>query len=253
MTSSPAAQSLLRPQPSKLLPFLVFSVIGHAAVVTLALLFSWLFGDHPGVIDQKPITASLVRLGKPRDEKLLPKKEEDPPPEPAQEKPVEVAAPPKPAEAAIPIPTKDAKVDPKKEAPKDASKPKDAKKDLFAALNKAGKADDVEGRLDGDRNGDSAKQEGERYYGLLSSVVKRNYDVSNSIAEADRRRLRAVVTVRIAPSGELLDVKLSAPSGNELFDAAVVEAVKKAAQFTAPPAHLRDGLRKTGVPFEFTP
>ena len=222
------------------------------AVVALALLYSWLFGSSLSPLDQKPITASLVRLGKPRDEKLLPKKEEEPPPvEKPAEKPVEVAAPTKPAETAVPIPTKDVKVEPKKDSGKDSKK--NAKKDLFAAFNKTGKADDVEGQADGDPNGDSAKQEGERYYGLLTSVVKRNYDVSNSIAESERRRLHAVVMVRIAPSGELLEVKLVTSSGNDLFDGAVVEAVKKAAPFTAPPDHLRDDLKKHGVPFDFTP
>lgn len=253
MTHSPAADSLLRPRPSNLMPFLVASVTGHALVVALALLFSWLYGARLSHLDQKPIVASLVRLGKPRDEKLLPKKEEEPPPAEVQEKPVEVAAP-KPVETAVPIPTQDAKLAVKKDSK--APKAKDAKKDLFAAFNKTakqGKAQDVEGQADGDPNGDSAKQEGERYYGLLSSVVKRNYDVSNSIAEAERRRLHAVVTVRIAATGDLIDVRLTASSGNELFDAAVVEAVKKAAPFSAPPDHLRDGLRKTGVPFEFTP
>jgi len=245
MTPSPAIDSLLRPRPSRLMPFLIFSVVGHAAVIALALLFSWLFGSSLNPLDQKPITASLVRLGKPRDEKLLPKKEEDPPTvEKPAEKPVEIAAL-KPADTAVPIPTKDMNVEPKK--------PKDAKKDLFAALNKTGKVEEVEGAADGDPNGDSAKQEGERYYGLLSSVVKRNYDVSNSIAESERRRLHAVVTVRISPSGELLEVKLVTSSGNDLFDGAVVEAVKKAAPFTAPPDHLRDDLKKHGVPFDFTP
>ncbi len=253
MTQSPVAESLLRPRPSKLLPFLVFSLVGHASFVGFALLFSWLYGAPMSALDQKPITASLVRLGTKRDEKLLPKKDEEPPPaEKPAEKPVEVAKP-VPAETAVPIPTKDAKVEPKKDTSKDASKSKNAKKDLFAAFKKTGKAEEVEGQADGDPNGDSAKQEGERYYGLLSSVVKRNYDVSNSIAESERRRLHAVVLVRIAPTGELLEVKLTTPSGNELFDGAVVEAVKKAAPFTAPPDHLRDDLKKRGVPFDFTP
>ncbi len=246
--------SLLAPRPSRLMPFLLASVVGHAAAVALALVFSWLFAGPSISLDQKPITASLVRLGKQRDDKLLPRKEEEPPP--AAEKPVEVAAPKPPDTAvAVPIPSKDAKPDPKKDASKEP-KPKDAKKSLFDAFNKtgrAGKPEELEGQADGDPNGDSAKQEGERYFGLLTSVVKRNYDVSNSISEAERRRLHAVVTLKIATTGELLDVKLSTPSGNELFDAAVLGAVKKAAPFTAPPEHLRDGLRKTGVSFDFTP
>ena len=217
------------------------------------MLFSWLYGAPMVNLDQKPITASLVRRGVLRDEKLLPKKEEEPAPPPEEKKTAEVAMP-KPAETAVPIPTKDAKVEPKKESSKDtASKAKDAKKDLFAALNKTGKAEELEGQADGDPNGDSAKQEGERYYGLLISVVKRNYDVSNSIAEAERRRLHAIVNVRIAATGQLLDVKLATSSGNDLFDGAVLEAVRKAAPFSAPPEHLRDDLKKTGVAFDFTP
>ncbi len=256
LSPNPMADSLLRPRPSRVLPFLLASVVGHAAAITLGLLFSWLFGSPMANLDQKPITASLVRLGKPRDDKMLPRKEEEPPPAPVQEKPVEVPSPAPPkVDTAIPIPVKDAKVEPKKDTSKDVSK-KDAKKDLFAAFNKTakpGKAEELEGSADGDVNGDSAKQEGERYYGLLSSVVRRKYDVSNSIAESERRRLHAVVKVRIGAAGQLVDVKLVTSSGNELFDGAVIEAVKTAAPYTPPPAHLREALAKSGVSFDFTP
>jgi protein TonB len=59
--------------------------------------------------------------------------------------------------------------------------------------------------------------------------------------------------LRIGPAGELLDVSLTRPSGNELFDSAVIGAVKKAAPFSPPPEHLRDSLKKAGVAFVFTP
>lgn len=256
LSPNPMADSLLRPRPSRLMPFLVASVVGHAGVITLALVFSWLFGSSISNLDQKPITASLVRLGKPRDDKMLPRKEEEPPPAPVQEKPVEVPSPTQPkADTAIPIPTKDAKVEPKKNTSKETSK-RDAKKDLFAAFNKTakpGKAEDLEGAADGDVNGDSAKQEGERYYGLLTSVVKRNFNVSNSIAESERRQLHATIKVRIAANGQLIDVTLVGSSGNELFDGAVIEAVKGAAPYTPPPEHLREALAKSGVSFDFKP
>jgi protein TonB len=51
----------------------------------------------------------------------------------------------------------------------------------------------------------------------------------------------------------LLDVSITKGSGNELFDSAVLGAVKKAAPFSAPPEHLRDALKKSGVPLVFTP
>ena len=59
--------------------------------------------------------------------------------------------------------------------------------------------------------------------------------------------------MRIGAGGELMDVTLTKPSGNELFDSAVLGAVKKAAPFSAPPEHLRDSLKKSGVAFVFTP
>src|SRR4051812_43166024 len=106
-----AAQSLLAPRPSKAAPFFALSVLGHALVVIVALIANWLIAPKVIDLDQKPLKATLVRLGKPRDEKLLPRKEEPPPPpvekppEPAPV-PVPVAAPPP---AAVPIPGLDKK------------------------------------------------------------------------------------------------------------------------------------------------
>ena len=239
-----AATSLLRPRPSRILPFLLASVVGHGVLIALALLLSWLLAGPQVDLDQKPIKASLVRLGKPRDEKLLPRKEDLPPPPPPEVKAVDVKAPT--PDKVVKLPSKDAKPEPKV----------DARKSLFDAFSKSTKTvkpEELEGALDGDPNGDSAKQEGERYFGLLNSVVKRNYDVSNTIAEAERRTLRAEVAIRIGNGGELLDVRLTKSSGNDLFDSAVLGAVKKAAPYSAPPPHLRDSLKQQGVAFVFTP
>ncbi|MFT3706807.1 MAG: TonB family protein [Archangium sp.] len=240
---SAQAQSLLQDRPSPLPMFVGLSVVGHLLAVGVWLLLGWVFAGPRMELDQKPIKASLVRLGKPRDEKLLPRKEDEPPPPPPKVDKVEVAAP-KPPDNAVKIPTKDAKPE------------KEQKKSLFDAFNKTGKqakAEELEGEADGDPNGDAAKQEGEKYYGLLRSVVKRNYDVSNTIDEAERRRLRAEVAFRIGNAGELIDVDVTKPSGNELFDEAVLAAVKKAAPFTPPPEHIRDELKKNGVAIVFTP
>lgn len=250
MASTPV--SLLEERPSPLPLFVGGSVIAHVLAVGVWLLVGWLVAGPKVELEQKPMKATLVRLGKKRDEKLLPRKEEEPPP-PAP-KAVEVAAPtPAKPDTAVKIPTKDAK--PEKTEKSDGAK--DAKKSLFDAFSKTGRQgkvpDELEGEADGDPNGDAAKQEGERYFGLLNSVVKRNYDVSNTIDEAERRRLRAEVALRIGATGELLEVTLTKPSGNELFDSAVIGAVKKAAPFSAPPEHLRDSLKKAGVAFVFTP
>ena len=188
-----------------------------------------------------------MRLGKPRDEKLLPRKEEEPPPPPAKAEAEPVKLPPQ--DTAVKIPTKDVK--PEKTASKEG--PKDNKKSLFDALNRAsrGAAAEIEGAADGDPEGDSAKQEGERYFGLLRAVVRRNYDVSDTIPESERRTLKAEVALWIGTAGEVLNVKLTKASGNEMFDSAVLGAVKKASPFAPPPDTLKDTLRKQGVAIVF--
>ena len=234
-----AAQSLLAYRPSKVGPFFAFSVVFHVVAVAVVLTASWLFAPAVVDLDQKPIKASLVRLGKPRDEKLLPRKEE-PPPEVKPEK-VEVPLPiPAPKAIAVPGP------DPKKPT---------AKQDLFKALNSASKQarpEELEGRADGDPNGDAAKEEGERYFGIISAAVRRYYDVSNTIPEAERRTLKAEVAMKVSASGEASDVRLKKGSGNELFDEAVLSAVKKAAPFSPPPEHLKKILQ-AGVTLAFSP
>lgn len=233
--------SLLDDRPSPLPLFVGVSVVGHVVVVLLLIVFNWLWGAPKIDLEQKPIKASLVRLGKKREETLLPRKEEPPPPAP---KVAEVA--PKPtADTAVKIPDKNAKRE--KEAPKKSLA------DMMAAASKNAKPEELEGEADGDPNGDSAVQEGERYYGLITSVIRRNYDVSNTIDESERRRLKAAVAMRIDDTGKLLDVEITQSSGNELFDSAVIGAVKKAAPFTAPPEHLRKSLKKDGVALVFTP
>jgi TonB family protein len=236
MTSVPY-QSPLANRPSPMLPFIVASLVGHAGVVALALVLQWLFEQPRVDLDQKPIMASIVRQGKKRDEQLLPRKEPEAPP-PPQDK--------------IPIPTPGVKPEPKPKVVSD--KPADKKRSLFDALNKSSaKAEEVEGEEDGDPNGDSARQEGERYYGVIKAAVRRYYDVSNTIAEAERIQLKADVIIRLDAEGNVIEVSLAKSSSNDVFNNAVIAAVKKAAPFGPPPAPLRGPLKKDGVQLRFTP
>lgn len=243
---NPAADSLLRPRPSGLLPFVLGSLVGHLLVVAVALTLSWVWAAPRLDLTPVPIKASLVRKGTPRDPNLLPTKPEPPAPvapQPAQVKPPDPVAPPA---AAAPTPVKVASRDAK------AEPAKDPRKSLFEAINRTTRAArEAEGAADGDADGTSTTQEGERYFALLESVVHKNYDVSDTIPEAERRTLKAQVSLRIGAGGEVLDVRVTAGSGNPTFDAAVLAAVKKASPFTPPPLHLREGLKKDGVGFVF--
>ncbi len=235
-----AAQSLLAHRPSRAVPFFALSVGLHVLAIAVGLIASWLLSPKLLDLDQKPITASLVRLGKPREEKLLPRKEE-PPTEVKKEEKVEIPLPvPSPKAVVVPGP------EPKKPT---------AKQDLFKALNNASKQakpEELEGKADGDPNGDSTKEEGERYFGIISAAVRRYYDVSNTIPEAERRTLKAVVAMKVSATGEASDVRLTKGSTNDLFDEAVLSAVKKAAPFSPPPAHLKKVL-SAGVTLMFSP
>lgn len=232
-----AYNSLLRLNHPLLWPFLIASLVGH--LLFFVVIFGFLERPKPkNTLAQKPIRASLVRLGKPRDPTLLPRHEAAPPPPAA---PVSVPS----SKAVVPTPSK----------PAPAAKPVDASANLasaFASVAKPGAAP-LEGQPDGDPMGDSAIQEGERYFGLIAAAVRRNYDVSASIPENQRSRLEAIAFIRIASNGKLLDSKLNKSSGNLLFDAAVESALKKASPFPPPPEHLKDSLRKDGVQLRFTP
>ena len=237
MIGSTSYQSLLANRPSALGRFMIASIGFHAAIVVVLLVLQWVI-DKPRVdLDQKPIMATLVKQGKKREETLLPRKEPEAPP---------------PPEAKIPIPTPGVKPDPKPKVTSDKPQP-DKKKSLFDALNKTAKAEENEGEEDGDPNGDSAKQEGERYFGVIVGAVKRHFNVPDTIPEAERIRLRAVLFIRLDAEGRLLEVSVSKGSGNDIYDNAAVGAVKKAAPFGPPPPHLRDTLRSKGQSFGLTP
>jgi TonB family protein len=247
---------MLIARPSRLGMFLGVSVAGHGLLLALGILYS-LLTAVPKLDPNVPvIKATLVRQGKPRDQKLLPRKEEPPPP------PKEVKAPPAPASEAPKPPDKPAVAVPSvKPAPAPAPQKgdkagDDRRKRLFGAFDKTSKKvpeEELEGAEDGDANGDAAIAEGERYYALLSSQIRRNYNVADTIPETERMHLKAQVLLRLGRTGEVLETRLTSTSGNDLFDAAVLAAVKKASPFSPPPDHLRDALQKQGVVLEFHP
>jgi TonB family protein len=244
--SASSPSSLLATPPQPLGRFLVPSVLVHAVLLGLVLGYGALTARPLIDLDQKPIVAKLVRQGTPRDEKLLPRIDETPPP------PKEQAPPPAPAPVAVPSPAAPAPA--KTKAP--GQKTGDERQKLLGAFDQMSKTKrpaEVSGALDGDTSGDASESEGERYYGQLSAQVKRFYDVSETIPDQERVRLVAQVALFIDSSGQLSRVRLAKPSGNDLFDSAVLEAVKRAAPFAPPPVHLRSALQKYGIVLQFRP
>jgi TonB family protein len=245
--SASAHSSLLAAPPLPLGRFLVPSVLVHAVLLGLVLGYGALTARPMLDLDQKPIKATLVRLGTPRDEKLLPRIEELPPP------PKEAAPAPAPAPAVLPAPPT-APAPAKTKAP--GEKTGDERQKLLGAFDKLSKSKHppaTSGAVDGDVSGDSAESEGERYYGQLSAQVKRFYDVSETIPDQERVHLVAQVALFIDSAGQLARFRLAKSSGNDLFDTAVLAAVKRAAPFAPPPDHLRSTLQKYGIVLQFRP
>lgn len=246
-----APVSLLARRPEgPLYRFLFWSALVHAVLFSLAVVWAEIHEGPAIDLDQKPIKATLVRQGTPRDEKLLPRIEQPPPP-PLEQKapePVPTPAPPKPvapSPVAAPAPPK---------TKQSGEKKADPRQQLMGAFDKMSKSKpDTTGAADGDPSGDAAVAEGEAYYARLRSQITRFYDVSQTIPDAERIRLTAQVAVFISPAGQLERARLARSSGNDLFDSAVMAAVKRAAPFSPPPTHLRDNLEKYGVVLMFRP
>lgn len=252
------AQSLLVRRRPALAPFVVLSIAAHILAVAAAVAINLIPRQAPIDLNQKPIKASLVRLGKERDKKLLPRKEEAPPPpqavKPPAPPPPTPTAPPPPATPTVPIPgvTKSPPAAASKQ-PAEKAPPKKSLADAFGKFA-AKPAEELEGASDGDPLGDSAIQEGERYVGQVKAAVKRHYDVSSTISEQERMHLRTVVRFRIARGGDIIGApEVLRGSGNDVYDSAVISAVKRAAPFGPPPDHLRDELQTRGFEGEFTP
>ncbi len=246
-----APVSLLARRPEgPLLAFLFWSAVVHAVLLSLAVVYAKLHETPPLDLDQKPIRATLVRQGTPRDEKLLPRIEQPPPPPLEQKAPAPVAAP-EPPRTAAPSPVAAPAPPRTKQA---GEKKADPRQKLLGAFDRMGKPkSEVIGAVDGDPGGDSAVAEGEAYYARLRSQITRFYDVSETIPESERIRLTAQVALFISSNGQLDRARLAKSSGNDLFDTAVLGAVKRAAPFSPPPPHLRDPLQKYGVVLMFRP
>ncbi|HEY9035493.1 MAG TPA: cell envelope integrity protein TolA, partial [Pseudomonadales bacterium] len=66
------------------------------------------------------------------------------------------------------------------------------------------------------------------YIGVIKSAVENSW----SRPPSARRDMRAVVNIRLIPTGELISVTLIKSSGDSAFDRSVLQAVEKAAPFS---------------------
>jgi TonB family protein len=224
----------LRPQPMVWISILG-SAAAHAGLIIL-LIIGGLVKDSGGREHVK-ITA-LLKKGQPRPKDWLPRKEA----------------------AAVPAPPKN--VRPSKEAKKVDSKAHntssrvDYSRDMASALSglakEGGKEDSGEGSPDGVDEGTALiAQKGNEYMTKLYSAVKGQYSVPEIITERERQFLNATVVITINARGQIKNLTFEKRSGNQVFDSAIENAIRRAAPFPPPPAELADKYASEGIGIDF--
>lgn len=237
-----APPSLLAPQVRMpALPAVGLAVALHVGVFAAAFVLPRLFDRQPP--PRKPIIAHLVALGRPRDPRLLPRK--DSPPPSAASRPVPV-----PSTAAAPS-----------AAPR---KPEPSRSELMerALARAAGKADpETREPADPERVGSASgsvegtattAEEGDAYFTAVHDAILEHYVVPSVISERERLYLAASVLAWIGPDGRILRHEFQKKSGNTFFDQALELAIQKT-RLPPPPAGLARSLRDNGVLLNFRP
>lgn len=269
-TTSIPTSSLRAPVDRRFAVFVAVSVGLHVGVVVGYGLWD---ARQVAVLEMptEPIKATLVRLGKKRDEKLLPRLDTAPKPAPAEKPkatPVPVKDTPPPVEKAVPVPLKDDK----KAPPPDKAEKEERQKTVQSALDKireqvarederskalgriadrVGKEEEEpEGDEKGSPDGDSATpSQVNAYFGAIGAAVRRNFVVP-TVLESKCAGMVAQVMVRMDAAGTVVDVRIIKRSGEELFDSAVVAAVKNASPLPPAPSNMREMVTK-GFGFNF--
>lgn len=207
----------------------LFSIALHGLVLAAYCFLSNY--EPPAKLDPPKIQVSLAKLGKPRDQTLLPKIDASQPPETLLPKPKSKL------DSAH-------KVQPTKS--KTAS-PLDLLKKRF------GKPSD-EGKEHGSKLGSSLSSELADSYELqILELLRSNYEIPRTISDREAKRLSLWVRMWIGASGSLIKVKIEQASKNPRFDHAVLSGSHKIHSFGAPPLQLARKYRTEGLLIQFCP
>jgi outer membrane biosynthesis protein TonB len=234
---------------------LALALLFHVVVLGAAFVLPQMF-DKPHPM-QKPIIAHMVALGKPRDQRLLPRKESPPPAAAASLAPAAPSlAPSAPQVSKKPAVVAKAEAPP---APKPLSRQQMMERALARAAGKASteprEPPDPEraGSEKGSAQGTAASaEEGDEYFTAVHDAILENYVVPSVISERERLYLTATVLAYIGPQGQILKHELQKKSGNNVFDQALELAIQHT-KLPPPPDGLARELRESGLVLNFKP
>lgn len=227
--------------------FVFVSLVIHTGA--LAAYAFWPAPQKPALnLDDAIVKTRLVRLGKTRDEKLLPRLPTSPPPPSSDQRapPTDKPAPDKPA----PDSSKKASAnDILDKFEKANAKPTDVR-DLIR--DRIGEQTD-EGREDGDQEGtDLTGEIKATWFTRVALAVQKNLEVSSTLSDEERVRLRCELALKLDDEGTLVDVKIQKSSGNATFDNDVLAAAKRSSPLPAPPPPVQT-LAASGFAFNVCP
>ncbi len=91
------------------------------------------------------------------------------------------------------------------------------------------------------------------YSHQVALLVQEAFEVPSILSSAQRKNLSVLAKLRIGSEGELLTVEVQKSSGVNFFDNSVIEGAKKVDSFGPPPIQLRSKFTKVGIIFKFCP
>lgn len=92
------------------------------------------------------------------------------------------------------------------------------------------------------------KIEFDRYFGSIETQIRSNWNLPGWLAQAE---LKAQALVLIDAAGQVIKRQVIKSSGNEVFDAQVLDAIDKSSPFPQPPDRLKNVLALKGIIFNF--
>jgi colicin import membrane protein len=211
----------------------------HVLIAAIAI-GTMTLGERKPIV-QNAIQTRLVRLGENKPE-WLPRKEEPPPA-------------PKEAPTPIAIDSKAVTIDKKTPAKEDNHSKFE---DIMKHLDQVAKKEDYKGKGDarGSKQGTvsdfTLQTIGMQYATDLDTRIRPNYTVPAVIPEDERARLQASIVLYIAADGRVIKAELGQRSGNPLFDAALVRAIKASSPMPPPPPELREQVARDGFEITFS-
>ena len=230
-----------------LITFVLVSLFVHlGALGTWAL---WPKADKSAInLDDKIIKTKLVRLGKPRDEDLLPRLPTSAPPPPAAE-----MAAPKLEQPADQKPEPAAKDKPSASDILEKFKQQQEKRDIHDVIKDRLGAPTEDGQLEGDKDGSELEGEiNQSYYARVTSKIQTAMEVSSVLTDDERVRLKATLCFTIDEDGAISDLNISSSSGSSVYDGDVLAGARRASPVPAPPPTARERA-KAGVCLNFCP